>query len=167
MAHPYPARCPQFDYRGRYRYLLTFSTFERQPRFTSRQIVDLVLPQVLRAAKEKGFEVFAYCFMPDHVHLVVRGVTAMSDFKAFVRAAKQYSGYYFAREIRMQLWQRYCHERIVRHDLDFVRVVRYVVENPVRAGLAQKPEDYPFTGSSRWSTSELVDWCRTPTVIDP
>src|SRR4051812_40263224 len=54
MAHPYPPRCPKFDYRGRHRYLLTLLTFAREPRFSSAPVVQLALEQILRAAREKS-----------------------------------------------------------------------------------------------------------------
>src|SRR5260221_918278 len=97
MAHPYPHHCPSFDYRGRYRYFLTFPTHERHHVFAERAPVNVVWMQILRAASEKGFEVIAYCFMPDHLHLVVEGLSDDAGCKAFVKSAKQYAGYYYAR----------------------------------------------------------------------
>lgn len=129
--------------------------------FTSATVVVLVWTQFLRAASEKHFEVAAYCFMPDHLHLVVEGLADDSDLKAFVRLAKQYSAYYYARAHGGgRLWQRYGHDRIVRDDADFRDRVRYVVANPVVAGLVARPEDYPFLGSQRWSREELIEWCK-------
>jgi len=129
--------------------------------FTDAAVVALVLAQILRAATGKQFEVIAYCFMHDHVHLVVEGVSDASDLKAFAKLAKQYSGYYYARAHGGgKLWQRYGHDRIVRDEADLRDRVRYVVNNPVAAGLVDKAEDYPFLGSQRWSLDELLDYCR-------
>jgi REP-associated tyrosine transposase len=166
MPHPYPAHCPTFDYIGKHRYFLTFPTFERQPRFADAAAVALVLSHILRAAAALGFEAFAYCFMPDHLHLVVNGLRDNSDLKAFEKAAKQYAGYYYKQSWRMQLWQRYGHDRIIRDDPEFIDCVRYVVENPVKAGLVADARSYPFSGSGRWSLDELVDWCRKPGPLE-
>jgi putative transposase len=97
MAHPYPPHLASFDYIGRYRYALTFVTDERRVVFTEAEPVDQVLTQILRACTEKAFAVIAYCFMSDHLHLVVEGEKTDSDCKAFIKAAKQYSAYYFKR----------------------------------------------------------------------
>jgi REP element-mobilizing transposase RayT len=77
MPHPYTTYCPTFGYRGHYRYLLTFVTFDRTKAFVTAA-VTLVLEQFLRTAGEQHFEILVYCFMPDHVHLVVEG-TRFSD----------------------------------------------------------------------------------------
>ena len=160
MVHPYPVLCATFDYRGRVSYFLTFNTFDRVAIFRSAAAVDLVRQQFSRGADESQFEMLVYCFMPDHVHLVVRGLDDSSDLKAFVRRAKQYSGFYYARtHPGTRLWQRYGHDRIIRDDVELLDRIRYVVKNPVVAGLAEKPEDYPFLGSQRWSISQLLAVC--------
>lgn len=161
MSHPYTPYCPTFAYRGRYRYLLTFVAFDRSKVFSSAAAVALVLEQFLRAAEEQQFEILVYCFMPDHVHLVVGGLTDDADLKAFVRLAKQYSGYRYPRTHgRERLWQKGFNDHIVRDDVDLLDRVRYVVNNPVAAGLVKRPQDYRFIGSQRESTEELIAWCR-------
>lgn len=134
--------------------------------FVDADSVSLVWMQILRAATEKGVEVIAYCFMPDHLHLVVEGLSADADCKGFIKSAKQYTGYYYARANgRARLWQRYGHDRIIRDDAEFVDCVRYIVANPVKAGLAPEPRQYPFLGSQRWTLDELLEWCQHPVPI--
>ena len=166
MVHPYPRRCASFPYIGRATYLLTFPTHERLPRFADPRVVQIVHLQIVRAATEKAFEVIAYCFMPDHLHLVAEGLSAEADCREFIKLAKQYSGYSYSRaHNRERLWQRYSHDNIARDLAEVVRMVRYVVANPVEGGLVSKPEDYPFLGSQRWSTEDLLEWCRAPSEI--
>jgi hypothetical protein len=47
----------------------------------------------------------------------------------------------------------------LRADDDTFNVARYVVQNPVRAGLVQSPEQYPFMGSSILSREQLIESC--------
>src|SRR6185503_12001212 len=108
--------------------------------------VDLVLSQIQRATSEERFALIAYCFMPDHVHLLVEGQVDDSDALRLIRAAKQYSGFYFKQRFGQQLWQRYGFERTLRDDEATLSVARYILENPVRARLVRNPEDYPFSG---------------------
>jgi putative transposase len=165
VTHPYPPYCRTFTYIGRHRYLLTFVTYDRIEAFTSAATVALVWLQFLRAAREIAFEVVAYSFMPDHVHLVVEGTADDSDLKRFAKLAKQSSGYDYARaHAAARLWQKGKHDHIIRDDADLLDRVRYVVNNPIVAGLVTRPEDYPFTGSQRWSKKELIKWCRTGMV---
>jgi len=116
------------------------------------------LTQILRAANEEGMAIIVYCFMPDHLHLVVEGVTEQSDLKKFVGRAKQYSGYEHSQRTRRRLWQRYGFEHVIRDDESLSRLVRYVIENPVRARLAGHPKDYPFLGSGVYTLEELIDF---------
>ena len=161
MSHPYPRLCPTFDYRGRVNYFITFKTHERQPRFRRSEIVEEVLTQFQRAATEEAFAILLHCFMPDHAHLIISGQSETSDAKAFLKASKQYSGFYVAKRLGHQrLWQRYCHDRIIRDDVELLDRVRYVVNNPVAAGIVERAEQYPFWGSSRWTREELLGICR-------
>ena len=54
-------------------------------------------------------------------------------------------------------WQRYGYERIVREDENMLDVARYVLQNPIRAGLVIDVREYPFVGSRRFSLDQLLD----------
>ena len=73
--------------------------------------------------------------MPDHVHLMIHGQADNSDCKAFIKLAKQYSGFYFKKSHGHQLWQRYGFERVMRDEKELAFTIGYVVANPVRPGL--------------------------------
>jgi REP element-mobilizing transposase RayT len=96
--------------------------------------------------------------MPDHLHLLIEGEQPDSDCLRFIARAKQYSGFYFARTFNSRLWQRYGFERVLRPDEPSQVVARYILENPVRAGLVANVEDYPFVGSFVHPLSELIEW---------
>ena len=85
--------------------------------------------------------------MPDHVHLLVEGIAEDSDGLRFIKNAKQYSGFYYQRSFDVKLWQRYGFERVLRDEEDSPAVSRYILDNPVQAGLAATAEAYPFLGS--------------------
>jgi putative transposase len=152
-----PEHLKTFDYLGFHRYSLTFCTNQRRKLFTTRDVVDLVLAQISRAATENQFAVIAYCFMPDHVHLLVEGLAEASDCKRFIARAKQYSGFYYPKQHGGVLWQRYGFEHVLRDDEITWVVARYILENPVRAGLVQRVEDYPFVGSLLYELKDLLD----------
>jgi putative transposase len=79
-------------------------------------VVDLVLQQFLRAGAEQDFALIAFCFMPDHVHLLVAGTLENADGKRYIALAKQYSGFYYKKAHHRRLWQRYPFERVLRND---------------------------------------------------
>lgn len=152
-----PERLKGFTYIGCCRYSLTFCTHFRGHVFVDAQVVDLVLLQILRAAGEEEFSVLAYCFMPDHVHLLVQGNSESSDARRLIKAAKQYAGYAYSQKYSQKLWQPWGFERVLRDDEASFAVARYVVENPVRAGLAKTVAEYPFVGSQVYELKDLVE----------
>jgi len=94
--------------------------------------------------------------MPDHVHLVVEGVFESSDLRRLVKIAKQRVAYVFSTERRIATtWQEGYYERVLRSDDATNVVVRYVLDNPVRAGLVARAEDYPHSGAMFWPDSKL------------
>ena len=91
--------------------------------------------------------------MPDHLHLVVEGCSDESDLRRFVKIGKQ-RVVYSLREIYgvRCVWQEGFHDWVLRSEQSSEGVIRYVLDNPVRAGLVEKPEDYRFS----WSKYCLV-----------
>jgi putative transposase len=158
IKHPQPLR--GFDYIGPHHYALTWCCDYRKPQFTEAVRVELVLRQFLRACFESEFELVAYTFMPDHVHKVVRGISLSSDGRRYIKLAKQYSGYHYPEVFGEKLWQRYGHDRWLQDDHAVRAMVDYILENPVKAGLVARAEDYPYTGSSTMSVRNLIEWSK-------
>ena len=103
-------------------------------------------------------ELTAYTFMPDHVHKVVKGTSPTADGRRYIRRAKQYAGYYFSKAYGEKPFRRYGHDRWLRQDGAVSGAIKYVIENPVKAGLVERIEDYPFTGSQVYTIEQLKDW---------
>ena len=152
-----PGHLDACTYVGIYRYCLTFCTDHRRHVFTSNETVNLVLEQISRAAGENQFAVIAYCFMPDHLHLLIEGQSESSDCRRFIARAKQYSGFYYSKAFDSRLWQRYGYEHVLRDDEETHAVARYILSNPLRAGLAESVEDYPYAGSLVCQLRELFE----------
>jgi putative transposase len=167
-----PPRIRGFEYRGTYAYSLTMCTFQRAPHFTAAGEIDLVRLEILANAARYAFDVCAYCFMPDHLHLMVRGMKADATLTPFITMAKQRTGYLFCRRTGARLWQEGYFERTIRSDEDLTAVALYIQANPVRAGLVSRVADWPYTGGrllessgrSRPGFSRLAGLKARPTV---
>jgi len=105
-----PGHLKTFDYIGLYRYFLTFCCHSRRCLFTSQPVVGLVLSQILHAANDERFALVAYCFMPDHVHLLVEALSESSHALRFIARAKQRTGFSYAMSHLRKLRQRYGYE---------------------------------------------------------
>ena len=136
--------------RGRYSepgriYLLTTVTAGRRPLFR-RLPLARALVDCLRYPHDRG-EVVSHAFvvMPDHLHWLVQLQESqtlaglMGPLKTFsarrINARRNLSG--------CPVWQPGFHDRAVRKDEDLRALARYVVANPLRAGLVERIEDYP------------------------
>ena len=152
-----PEHLKAFDYMGLHQYFLTFCTHERHQIFVEPEHVVVVRTQVQRAASDLRFAVLAYCYMPDHVHLLVEGIADDSDCRLFISRAKQYSGFHYQAAFGQRLWQRYGFERVLRGGEAAISVARYILENPVRAGLVEDVRAYPFSGSDAFTVAQILE----------
>jgi putative transposase len=152
-----PEHLKEFDYRGPNQYFLTFCTDRRGHYFATADAVAIVRTQIERAASEQSVAVLAYCYMPDHVHLLVESQAEDSDCLRFIARAKQFAGFHYQARFNRRLWQRYGYEHTLRSDEAGISVARYILENPVRAGLVTRIEDYPFSGSSAYSIEQILE----------
>ena len=73
--------------------------------FIDKDIVQSVLDDIERAADAEHFRVLAYCFMPEHLHLLVQGESDTADLQRFVKGWKQITGFKYAKECGSRLWQ--------------------------------------------------------------
>jgi len=94
--------------------------------------------------------------MPDHLHLLIEGLCADSDLLRFMKMFRQRSGHsYHARE-NGRLWQEGFVDTFLRAEEASCDVARYIIANPVRAGLVEDVRDYQYLGSTRYSLEELI-----------
>ena len=152
----HPHRLAHSHYRGLYAHFLTASTYDRRPAFTDPSLCAPVTAQLLQSAAKHGFAVFAYCLMPDHVHVLVEAERADADFVKWAHLWRQLSGFWERQRTGRYLWQEGYWDHTLRDDESLLAIAAYIVLNPVRAGLVASPEEYPFSGSSRFSVAELA-----------
>ena len=145
-----------FDYAGFNRYFLTICVRHRAREFVDAAAVSLALSQLSHTADAERFSVIAYCFMPDHLHALVEGLRPDADFRRFVRVFKQRSSFHWKRRTSSELWQRGYFEHVLRDDEDSFDVAKYILDNPVRAGLVATPQEYPFVGSPTMTVLDLM-----------
>jgi putative transposase len=149
-------RLKEFSYTGLRHYSLTICTQHRKRVFVNREAVDLVRLQLVQTATRYQFAIIAYCFMPDHLHLLVEGTANGSSVQEFVRVFKQCSSYHWKNSFGHVLWQRSYFEHVLRDGESPVKAARYLLANPIRARMVESAEDYPFLGSMTMAVRDLL-----------
>jgi len=136
-----------FPYHGYYRYFITIRSHSFKRHFVHDEVVAKVIEILKGTADQEGFSVWAYCFMPDHAHLLVEGKHSDADMKHLVALFKQKSGYWFQSTYGVKLWAPNYHEHVLRNDEATMSVARYIIQNPVRKGIVDDCSSYPYAGS--------------------
>jgi len=132
-------------------WLITIGAWDRASRpFANPRVGGAVMAALVGRCSQLAQPLLAYCLMPDHLHVVTYVVDGslidlVSDLKSqTTRAWWQTGG-------QGMLWQRSFHDHGLRTAGDMEAAVRYVVENPVRAGLFEDWTAYPFSGGDEVS----------------
>ena len=141
-------RLPEFDYAQPYAcYHVIIGTYEAKPRFTKHELNKSVIAVLKEIAQKFGYAVITFCLMPDHLHLLVQAREGCQSLERFIGAFKNVTTrLYWRQGGERKLWQRGFYEHIVRQDEDLTTVSDYIMNNPVRAGLVEEPEQYPWLG---------------------
>jgi putative transposase len=89
----------------------------------------------------------AYCFMPDHQHLIIMGNRSDSDIWKAIVNYKQKTGFWMSVNRSKTKWQKDFYDHVIKNHEDIAVQIRYILDNPVRKGLVQSWEEYPFKGA--------------------
>ena len=152
-----PRRLDGAPYVGIQRYFLTTCTAFRRPVFDSADVVEAVLSQLRQACELFGMALIVYCFMPDHLHLLVGANGEDADgasLRQTIQAAHRFRVY--KRRMPRPFGSRAIDDRVLRDDEATEAVVRYVLENPIRAGLSRTIGEYSFAGSNVYDLAALL-----------
>ncbi|MBT8110479.1 MAG: transposase [Gammaproteobacteria bacterium] len=104
-----------------------------------------VVRSMRREQEANHAETLAFVVMPDHFHWLF-SLQGQRSLSVSVNTVKSFS----AREInrilgrRGKVWQRGFYDRAIRREEDLEHVARYIVANPLRAGIVDAIGDYPF-----------------------
>ena len=148
-------RLKGFAYTGCYRYFITICTYRKCQAFCDKEVVTICLESLKEKSRLLNFKVWAYCFMPDHLHLLLEGKTKDADLKKMIAMFKQISAYQYRQNVGQRfsaekepiLWQPSFYDHVLRKNEDLFDVVRYILNNPVRKGLVRHYTEYMYSGS--------------------
>jgi REP element-mobilizing transposase RayT len=127
-------------------YLVTTTTHNRQRFFDDFHLGWIVVGAMRHHDRAGSTDTLAYVVMPDHLHWLFSLGTGSSLDKV-LHSMKSYSGKRIGNNSgagQGPVWQSGYHDHALRKEEDLVHLARYVVANPVRAGLVERLGDYPL-----------------------
>ena len=141
-------RLPLPVYCEGHAFLVTIGAAKRFPWFRVHPTAaDLVVTVLSETARSRASALYAWCVMPDHVHLLLED----GDIVEFIRLFKGRAASAVRRlACDRTLWQRSFYDHGLRREESVDRVAQYIFENPVRADLVASPQDYLWSGSNVW-----------------
>jgi len=123
--------------------------------------------QILGECKEiSGFRLLAYCLMGNHIHLLLKERQEPLE-QVFKRIGGRFVYWYNIKYQRVgHLFQDRFKSEPVDNDAYLLTVIRYIHQNPVQAGICERPEDYPFSSWREYLTKPwITDVSFTDTLI--
>lgn len=158
-------------------YFISFAVVDWIHIFTRNKYNNIIIKSLQFCQKEKGLELFAWCLMPNHIHLMARATDGfllqdiLRDFKKFTSKAiketitenghesrKEWLLSQFEKPEGFRFWQadnkpiELWSNAVIKQKLD------YIHQNPVEDGLVYRPEDYLYSSASAYAGEEgLLD----------
>lgn len=130
---------------------VTINTKNRMPIFVDSACARIAVEKLYAVQEYYPYYLHSFVVMPDHCHILL---TPPED-TTISRIMYTYKRKVSFDLVRGPIWQPRFDCRLVRHSAD---VVRYIHNNPVRKGLCNRPEDYPWSSASgRWDII-VLDW---------
>ncbi|MNH25503.1 Transposase IS200 like protein [compost metagenome] len=124
-------------------YLLTSVIENRTPIFEDIWLARLIIAQFRQAEEEQSARSLAWVVMPDHFHWLIE--LHQVTLKTLMRRLKSRTTCAVNKACNRhgRLWQQGFYDRALRREEDVRAVARYIVANPLRAGLVHHIGDYP------------------------
>jgi putative transposase len=122
---------------------VTVRSYQRQRPFTCGDLNDAIVDVLLAERLRSGCDLYVYCLMPDHLHLIASprddGRSVLTYVDRFKALSTRVSWRF---RLSGKLWQPRSYDHVLRRGEDVERVSEYIWSNPVRAGLVEDAHDY-------------------------
>jgi len=160
-------------------YFLTFSTVNWIDVFTRQRYRDILVDSLQYCQENKGLELYSWCIMSNHVHMVARALEGynlaniLRDFKKItskqirksIMRKSESRKKWLIKEMReagninskkqiFQLWRNDNHPIIMDYAFIIDQKINYIHNNPVKAGIVDFPEQYRYSSARSYCGEE-------------
>lgn len=163
-------------------YFLTFAVVVWVDVFTRKEYKDIFLDSLKYCQQQKGLELYAFCIMPNHVHLLA-GVKEGGSLSGVLRDLKKFTSYAIIKAIeehpqesrrawmlwifrkhgernsnntRYQFWQQDNHPIELNTNALLDQKLHYIHQNPVQAGICYTAEEYVYSSAGQYAGQETL-----------
>jgi REP element-mobilizing transposase RayT len=162
-------------------YFVSFATIHWIDVFTRQMYLDILAASINYCRKEKGMELFCYCFMPNHLHLIFRSANGdpsglIRDFKRHTstkvigairnnpkESRKEWMLWMFERAgkknattTKYQFWQQNNQPIELWSEKIIKQKINYIHKNPVKSGFVVHPEDWKYSSARNFRDDHTV-----------
>jgi REP element-mobilizing transposase RayT len=162
-------------------YFVSFATVYWLDVFTRQIYFDVLAESIKYCRAEKGMELYAYCFMPSHVHLIFRSDNdnpdgLLRDFKSYTakklieaietnpqESRKEYLLWFFERAAKKksnsskyQFWQHHNQPVELWSESVIKQKIDYIHNNPVKSGFVTNPVDWKYSSARNFQDDHTV-----------
>jgi len=130
-------------------YFVTTRCWQGRNIFQVSKTAEILLKTILRYRDQGCYMLHEFVVMPNHIHLILTpsGNTSLERAVQLIKGGSSHE-IHKERENSVKIWQEGFHDWTIRDAQDWHTKVGYIRLNPVRAKLADKPEDWPFSSAS-------------------
>lgn len=135
-------------------FFITTSTHRKQEFFLDAAKCEVVIDYIYRAKKKMLKYMLAFVLMPHHLHLLIipKDEYTISDIMLFLKKGSS-RFIHISENTTGHLWAKRFFDKGIRSEKELIETVKYIHNNPVKAKLVKKPEDYLYSSANpRWET---------------
>jgi REP element-mobilizing transposase RayT len=153
-------------------YYFTSVAHHRLPILRTDKLKQIAAEAFNEARRSAGLLIFAYVLMPDHYHMITDSTREPSETARYLNgiSAKRILDYLKEhaldsldklrtfekkRGYKHSVWEHHPDKFLITSDSMFIQKRNYIHDNPVRAGLADNPDDYLYSSSRIWNRRPL------------
>lgn len=128
---------------------ITTCTYNRRPILICRNVAAILTDEWRTARTRHGWAIGQFVIMPDHTHFFCRAEQDAKPLAEFIGQWKEWTSKRLTRTVGLEppVWQSEFFDHVLRSAENYGEKWNYVHDNPVRAGLVSRAEDWPWQGA--------------------
>jgi putative transposase len=128
-------------------YFVSASYWEKQRLLQSVRMAELFIDVLDHYRRQQKYLLHEFVIMPNHFHLLITPAETLERALQLIKGGFSFRA---KKELKVsgEIWQTSFHDHRVRDNGEYENAKIYIHQNPVRAGLVERPEDYPYSSAN-------------------